>query len=138
MLRQVAVDAFVALVKHDEEEIETAHDGRAHVDVCAQRRLAVVPTTDWIRGREDGRARVERSLDAGFGDADGLLLHRFVDGDLVGDVHLVELVDGAYAVVREHEGSRFNGEFTGFFVPYHCGCEAGCGGRFSGRVYGPG
>jgi hypothetical protein len=34
-------------------------------------------------------------VDAGLGDRDGLLFHGFVDSNLVCNVHLVELVNGA-------------------------------------------
>jgi len=44
-----------------------------------------------------------------------------LDGDLVGEVYLVELVDGADAVVGEHEGVGFDDEFAGFFVLGHGG-----------------
>ena len=36
-------------------------------------------------------------------DGDGLLLHGLVDGDLVVHLHLVELVDAAHPVVRQHQ-----------------------------------
>lgn len=37
------------------------------------------------------------------GDADGLLLHDLVDGGAVGVGHLIELVDAAHALVRQHQ-----------------------------------
>ena len=126
VLGEMAVDGFVAFVKDDEEEIEAAHDGRAHVDVGPERGFAVVAPADGVGGREDAGARVERGLDAGFGDGDGLLFHGFVDGDLVANVHLVEFVDGADAIVREHERPRFDGEFTRFFVFDHRRRESCC------------
>lgn len=40
-------------------------------------------------------------LDSSLGDADGLLLHGFVDGHLIFNVHLVELVDAAHTLPGE-------------------------------------
>lgn len=70
-------------------------------------------------------------MDTGFGDGDGLLFHGFVDGDLIRDVHLVELVNGADAIVREHEGPGFYGEFARFFVFDDGGGETGGGRGFA-------
>lgn len=39
-----------------------------------------------------------RYLDSSLGDADGLLLHGFMDGHLVLEVHLVKLINAAYAL----------------------------------------
>lgn len=122
---EVPVDALVAFVEDDEEEVEAAHDWRAHVDVGPQRCFAVVAPADRVGGREDAGSSVERGLDAGFGDGDGLLFHGFVDGDLVGDVHFVEFVNGTDAIVGEHEGAGFDGEFARFFVFDDGGGETG-------------
>ena len=51
------------------------------------------------------RSPQETYLDAGLCDGDGLLLHGLVDGDLVLDVHLVELVNAADAIVSQHQGT---------------------------------
>lgn len=138
VLGEVAVYGLVALVEDDEEEIEARHDGGGHVDVGAQGGFAVVAASHGVGGREDGGARIEGGLDAGFGDGDGLLFHGFVDGDLVGEVHFVEFVDGADAVVGEHERTGFDGEFARFFVFDYGGGEAGGGGGFAGGVDGAG
>lgn len=138
MFGEVPIDVLVALVEDDEEEVEAAHDWRAHVDVGPERRLAVVATADGVRGREDAGSGVQGGLDARLGNRDRLLLHGFVDCDLVGDVHFVEFVDGADTVVGEHEGAGFDGEFAGFFVFDHGGGETGCGGGFARGVDGAG
>jgi hypothetical protein len=44
--------------------------------------------------------------DAGLADADALLLHGLVYAGPVRVVHLVELVDQADALVRQHQGTR--------------------------------
>lgn len=125
MFREMAVNLLVALVQDDEEEIEAGHNRCGHVDIGAESCLAIIAASDWVGGREDGGARVKGGLDTGFGDGDGLLLHGFMDGDLVGQVHLVKLVDGADAVVGEHESAGFNGVFAlrkesvcSFFLSY--------------------
>lgn len=95
--RDSLVPAPLMLVTDDEDHVETGQDGRLEVDVFAGRLHVVVPAEDRVRGRQDGRSRVEDGGDAGLSDRDGLLLHGFVDGDLVADVHLVELVNAANA-----------------------------------------
>lgn len=44
-------------------------------------------------------------LDSSLGDADGLLLHGFVDGHLIFNVHLVKLVDAAHTLPRDRRAS---------------------------------
>ena len=123
---QVPVHALDAVVQHHEEEVEAAHDGRAHLHVAPECLLAVVAAADRVGGREDAGAGVQGGLDAGFGDRDGLLFHGFVDGDLVHEVHFVELVYGADAVVGQHESAGLDGEFVRFFVFDDRGGETGC------------
>lgn len=116
VLGEFKVDILVALVEDDEEEVEAGHDRGGHGDVGAEAYLAVVAATDRVGGGEDRGAGIEGGLDAGLGDGDGLLLHGLVDGDLVGDVHLIKLVDGADAVVGEHEGAGLDGELARLLV----------------------
>ncbi len=66
----------------DEEEVETGHDGRRHVDVLLERTRAIVAAADGVGRGQDGRARVQRRLDAGLGDRDRLLFHGLVDRHL--------------------------------------------------------
>lgn len=130
------VGILVAFVKDDEEEVESRHDGSRHGDVGTETDLAVVSPSDGVGCGKDGGARVEGSLDARFGDGDRLLFHRFVDGDLVGKVHLVKLVDAADTVVCEHESTGFDGEFTRLLVPDDCCCQTSCGGCLARGVDG--
>jgi hypothetical protein len=127
MLGQMAVDGLIAFVEDHEEQVESRHDGRAHVDVGPEGRLAVVSASYGIGGGEDTGASVESGLDAGFGYRDGLLFHGFVDGHLVCYVHLVKLVNGTDAVVSEHESPGFDGEFSSLFVFDNGGCETSSG-----------
>jgi hypothetical protein len=136
VLSELEVDVGVALVEDDEEKIETGHDGRRHGDVGTKRHLLVVTTADGVGGGEDGRAGVESGLNTGLGDGDGLLLHRFVNRNLVGNVHLVELVDGADTVVGQHEGTGFDCELASLLVLDDGGGKTGGGGSLSGGVDG--
>lgn len=131
---QVEVDLLVTFIQHDEKEIEPRHDRRTHGDVSPQAHLAIIPSSDWIRRREDRRPRVQRRLDSGFRNRDCLLFHRFMDSDLIGDVHLVELVNCADAVVGKHERTGFDSKFTRFFVFNNGGGETSGGGGFTGSV----
>lgn len=51
-------------------------------------------------------------LDSSLGDADGLLLHGFVDGHLVLEVHLVELIDAAHALQKQRTLAVNTTEYT--------------------------
>lgn len=61
-----------------------------------------------------------------------------MNSNLIRNIHLVEFVDGTDAVVSEHEGAGFDGEFAGFFIFDDSGGETSCGGGFSGGVNGAG
>ena len=124
--RKLQVRVLVALVQHDEEQIESAHDWRAHGYVNPQAGLAIIPPADGVSGGKDRRACIERSLDPSFGDGDGLLFHRFVDRDLVGEVHLVEFIDSTDAVVCQHQCAGFNREFPRFLILNDGGGETRC------------
>jgi len=136
VLSEIPIDLLVALVQDDEEQIEPRHDGSTHSDVGSKGHLPVVPSSDGVGSGEDGRSSVEGRLDSSFGDRDGLLFHGFVNGDLIRDVHLVELVDGADSVVGEHESSGFDGELSRFLVLNNGGGETSGGGGFSRGVDG--
>ena len=125
VLSQMAVDSLVALIQYDEEEIETRHDGRRHVDVRAQRCLAVVASADRISRSKDRGTGVEGGLDAGLSNRDCLLFHSFVDSDLIGNIHLVELVDGADTVVSQHESTGLDCELSSLLVLDYRGCKTG-------------
>lgn len=116
MSSEVEVHIGIALVQDNEEQIEPRHDRGTHGDVGAETLLAVVPSSDGVGGGENGSTSIESCLDTSFGDRDRLLFHGFVDGDLIREVHLVELVDGANAVVGQHERSGFNRELSSLFI----------------------
>jgi len=77
------VDHLIALVDQNEEQIKAGHDGRAHVYVVAERLAPVVLAIDWIGGGQNTGARIQRRLNAGLGDRNGLLFHGLVDGHLI-------------------------------------------------------
>lgn len=64
MLSDELVGDWVALVQDDEEEIESAHDGRADRHVGLEGLGAVVPAEHGIGGGQDAGTRVQRGLDA--------------------------------------------------------------------------
>lgn len=108
---------FVVLfIKDDEEQVETRHDWGRDVDVVAERLGTVIPTSDWIGSSQDRGTGIERGVDSCLGDRDGLLFHSFVNGNLILDVHLVELVDAADTMVGEHECTCLDAELTRLIV----------------------
>ena len=82
MLGDVKVVRLIALVEHDEEEVEARHDGRGKVHVGLEALGAIITARLGVGGGEDRRAGIEGGLDAGLGDRDRLLLHRLVDRHL--------------------------------------------------------
>ena len=87
-----------------------------------------------VRRREDGGPRVEVCLNTGFGNRYRLLLHRFMNRDLVRRVHLVELVNTTNAVVREHERAGLDAELARFAVSCDARRQTGCGRGLARRV----
>ena len=112
MARNVEVLIVLLLVNDDEEEVETRHNWRADVNVVAEGPRAIISTSERISCGQDRGASIERSVDASFCDRDGLLLHSFVDSNLVLDIHLVELIDTADSVIGKHQGTSLDTEFT--------------------------
>ena len=137
MLSNVFVDRFVAVVLQNEEQVETGHNGRRDVDIQPQRLAVVVASTSGICRCENRSARVQRRLDARLGDTYCLLFHRFVDSNLVFDVHFVELVYAAHAVVRKHESTSFDAEFASFAVFNDAGSKTCSRGSLATRVNSP-
>lgn len=122
MLRDIQIRLRVTLIQHHKEQIKATHNWRAHLQICPERLLPIVPPPNRVCRSEDGRACIERGVDTGFGNRNCLLFHRFVDGDLVANIHLIKFVNGADAVVRKHQGTGLNGEVACFFVFHDGGC----------------
>ena len=116
MLCQVTVDLLVALIENDEEKIETRHNRRGHVDVGTKSCLAVVTTSNGVGSSENTCSSVESGLDTSLGDGDSLLFHSFVNSNLIGDVHLVKLINGTNAVVCQHQSTSLNSELSCLLV----------------------
>ena len=100
VLGNVQIDPLVALVQDHKEQIKSTHDRRAHGKVCPERFFPVVSSADGIRSRQNRCPGIERSMDTSFGDGYRLLFHGFVNGNLIRDIHLVELINGTYTVIR--------------------------------------
>lgn len=70
-------------------------------------------------------------MNTGFGDRDGLLLHRLVNSDLVLNIHLVELIDTANTVISKHESSSLDAKFACLGILQNRSSETGCTRGFS-------
>mmetsp|Transcript_32058 Transcript_32058/g.83970 ORF Transcript_32058/g.83970 Transcript_32058/m.83970 type:complete len:372 (+) Transcript_32058:804-1919(+) len=108
-------------VLHHAENVESRNDGLCEVDVLCKRERRLVLSLDGVGGRDDGAPRLERGDDAGFGDRDGLLLHRLVDRGAVLVVHLVKLINQADALVGQHERAALERPLSGERVASHRG-----------------
>ena len=73
---------LVTVIQDHKEEVETRHDGRAEVHIRLEALASVIAPPLRVRGSENRGAGIERRLNAGFGDGDGLLLHGLVDRHL--------------------------------------------------------
>lgn len=100
VFRDTQIGPWVAFVENHEKQIKSTHDWRAHLNVSSQRPFAIIPPSDGVCGGENGCPCIECCVYASLGYGDGLLFHGFVNGHLVGYVHLVEFVDSTDTIVR--------------------------------------
>ena len=112
MARNMEIFIVLLLVDDDEEEVETRHDWRADINVVAQGPRAIISTSERISCGQDRGTSIEGGVDASFCDRDGLLLHSFVDSNLILDIHLVELINTADSVIGKHQGTSLDTEFS--------------------------
>lgn len=83
VLRDEAVSLLVDVVGHDEEEIESREERVGEGDVLVGILVDVVLSVDGVGGGDNGASGVERGVDTGLCDRDGLLFHDFVDRDSI-------------------------------------------------------
>lgn len=107
VLGDEAVALLVDIVGDDKEQIETGEKRVGEGDVLVGILVHVVLAEDGVGGSDDRAASVERGVDSGLGNGDGLLLHDFVDGDTIDLGHLVKLVDAHDSAISEDHGSSF-------------------------------
>ena len=135
LLRYCPIPELVVFVLDDEDHIESRQDSSLKVDILAQgmdnqytiptplpkdqvdthfsRTLhVIVSAEDGVGSGEDGGPRVEDGGDASFGDGDGLLLHRFVDGHTVFVAHFVEFIDTDHTAICKYHCAAFQEEFS--------------------------
>lgn len=75
-------------------------------------------------------------MDARLGDRDCLLLHCLVDRGLVLDVHLIEFINAANAMISEHKRTRFDAELPSLGVLQHISRQTGRTRGFTATVDG--
>ena len=63
----------------------------------------------WVGSRQHSASRSKARIDAGLGNGDALLFHRFVHARPVGGVHFVKFVNGCQTEVSQHQGTCFEG-----------------------------
>ena len=74
--------------------------------------MHVVLSINRIGGGDDRTTCVERSVNTGFRDRDGLLFHYFVNRDSIDFRHFVEFVDTNYSSIGEYHRSCFESSFA--------------------------
>ena len=73
-------------------------------------------------------------MDACLRDRYSLLLHCFMDGNLIFDVHLVELVNTTDPMICQHESASFNTKLARLRVLPHTRSETSCITRLAATV----
>ena len=76
-------------------------------------------------------------MDAGLGDRDSLLLHCLVNCHLVLDIHLVELIDAADAVIGEHQCTSLYAKLARLRVLAYASSQTRCITRLAAAVDSP-
>eukprot|EP00968_Pinguiococcus_pyrenoidosus_P028088 scaffold7625_cov277-Pinguiococcus_pyrenoidosus.AAC.7 len=138
MSGQCDVVLYVDAIQQEEQQVESTQQRVWQVHVLADRALLVVAAVERIGGSEDCCAGVQPRGDPGFRDAHRLLLHHFVDRRPILVVHLVELVNAADALVRQHERPALERHLSADLIPGH-GCrEPHPAAALAGGVNGPG
>lgn len=134
VFRDHSILLLVRIVGDDKEQVETRKQGvwksnvlvRVLVDIVLQQSVRGVHCSHPVPGHSlvthlavnrvgSGKyraSRVERCMDTGLGDRDGLLLHDFVDGHSVDIRHLVKLVDTHHTTIGEHHSTCFEPSFS--------------------------
>lgn len=107
VLGDLSIAGVVDVVGDYKKEIETGQEGIGESDVSVGVFVGVVLAVDGIRGCYHAASRIQRCVDACFGDGDGLLFHDFVDGYSINVAHLVKLVDADDASVSQDHGTGF-------------------------------
>ncbi|KAG7227342.1 hypothetical protein INR49_000347 [Caranx melampygus] len=93
--KRLMMGATLAAVVASTHRVGSSQDGCASV----QGGLEEAETKSDIRGiKTVSKTDLTRYLDSGLGDADGLLLHGFMDGHLVLEVHLVKLINATHTL----------------------------------------
>merc|ERR1719330_478464 len=77
--------------------------------------------------------RVQHRGNASLGDGDCLLLHCFVDGNTIVDVHLVKLIDAHDATISQNHCSAL--ESKSFLVSDDSSCQSCCTRAFAAGVH---
>ena len=125
MARNLEVIFVLLFIENYEEEIEARHNRSRDVHIVTQRLSPIVPTTQRVCCSQDRGARIKSGVNASFGNRDGLLLHSLVNGNLVLDIHLVELIDAADAMVCKHQRTSLNAKLACLVVFAYRGGQAG-------------
>ena len=134
VLRQALVIVARGRVEDQVENVKAAQQRSRQVDVVHGRHARVVPAIQRVRRGQNRRAGVERRVDAGLADGDGLLLHDLVNRRAVGVLHLVELVDARNAAVGQDKGAPFQHELVRDGIAQHGGGQTRAGRPAAGRV----
>lgn len=92
--RNDLVVLLIAAVLDEEDGVKATQDGGVELNILVRFARLVVGAENGVCGGQHCCARIEHGAQARLGDGDGLLLHGLVDGHLIRETHLVELICG--------------------------------------------
>ena len=127
VLGQLAVPLGVWLVDKEEDEVEPGKNGIGDLGIVLEGLGLVVAAVDRIGGSYHAHPALQLADDSRLGYRHGLLLHGLQQGGGIAD--LVELVNGANAVIGQDQGSRLERLFVVVPIDGHCEPAGGSGGR---------
>lgn len=127
MKSQLLVKLRIGLVQQQKDQVKPREQRRRQINILVRRQLLIVSSVDRVGRGKDRRSRIQRRCDAALGNRNGLLLHDFMDVGSITVVHLVELINAAYAIIGKHEGTAFEYDLSRGRVLHHCGGQTGTG-----------
>ncbi|KAH3661303.1 hypothetical protein OGAPHI_006710 [Ogataea philodendri] len=123
VLTDLSVFIVGNLVRHHEQQVETRKKRVRKSNVLLWGLEGIILAVDRVGSCNHRTSCVQRRVDSGLGNGDGLLLHDFVDSNTVDVAHLVELVDTNDTSIRKNHRTGLQPSFSRLLVAGNCGSQ---------------